>query len=157
MRKIKNRFNADGRGLHTDGRGFNPRKSALDPRLSAFKLSIIVFIFVSMASGCAPILIGGAAIGGAIVIAQDSATTSVDMNFRHVWSVANAQMRKLGEVEKSFQKLGEIKGKVEGAHVTVKISRLTEKTVDITVTARKNLLPDTTLAQAILTSILRNL
>ena len=152
--KLKeNYLNTDSRRSNADLRRYL-RISACNLRPSALNLLFIILIF---ASGCAPILIGGAAIGGAIVIAQDSATTSVDMNFRHVWSVANSQMRKLGDVEKSFQKLGEIKGKVEGAHVTVKIARLTEKTVDITVTARKNLLPETTLAQAILTSILRNL
>ena len=100
------------------------RRSNLLKRLLRFARNDVRFTCVILCagiffSGCAPILIGGAAVGGAIVIAQDSATTSVDMSFRHVWSVANAQMRKLGEVEKSFQKLGEIKGKVEGASVTL--------------------------------------
>ncbi len=108
-------------------------------------------------AGCAPVLIGGAAVGGAIVVAQDFATTSVDAPFHHVWSVANDELRRLGEIEKSFRKLGEIKAKVEGASIKVTISKLTEKTVDIKVTARKNLLPDTDLAQSILTSIIRNL
>ena len=115
----------------------------------------LIFYFLFLA-GCAPVIIGGAA-AGVIVIAQDFATTSVDTSFQNAWSVANKEMRRIGSVEKSFQKLGEIKATVEGSKVTVTISKLTEKTMDIKVTARKNLLPNTDLAQSILTSIIRNL
>ena len=163
MIKHKNKFNADFRRLHADGRGFYPRKSlpvrqagALDLRLSALKF-IIFSLFVFMNSSCAPVLIGGAAVGGAVVIAQDFATTSIDASFQHVWSVANEELKKIGQVQKSFQKLGEIKATVEGSKVIVKISKLTEKTVDIKVSARKNLLPNTDLAQSILTAIIRHL
>ena len=120
--------------------------------------AFLFFIFLSaVAAGCAPILIGGAAVAGAIVVAQDFATTSVDVPFHRAWRVANDELARLGEVEKSFRKLGEIRAKVENASIKVTVSKLTERTVDIKVTARRNLLPDTDLAQAILTSIIRNL
>lgn len=119
--------------------------------------NIFFYVLMGALCGCAPILIGGAAVGGAIVVAQDFATTSVDVPFHRAWSVANDELRRLGEIEKAFRKLGEIKARVEGASIKVTISKLTEQTVDIKVTARKSLFPQPDLAQAILTSIMRNL
>ena len=116
----------------------------------------LLFLSLSM-EGCAPILIGGAAAASAIVVSQDFATTSIDVSYRRAWSVANDELKRIGQVDRSFQKLGEINATVEGSRVKVKISRLTEKTVDIKVSARKNLLPNTELAQIILASIIRNL
>lgn len=114
-------------------------------------------IFSIGVCGCTAVLIGGATAAGVIAVSQDSATTSYDVSFQRAWKVASEQIKKLGEVDKSFQKLGELRGKIEGSNVTIKVSRLTEKTVDIKVTARKNLLPNPELAQAILASIIRRL
>ena len=153
-----NDFDADSRRCNADLRGFYPRLSACNPRLSALKfVFIILFHFFIAMSGCAPVLIGGAAVTGAIVVAQDFATTSIDVSYQRAWNVANDEIKKIGHIDKSFQKLGEIKATAEGSQVKVKISKLTEKTVDIKVTARKNLLPNTELAQAILAGIIRNL
>ena len=124
------------------------------------KKNILAILFVAAVhclSGCTAVVIGGAAAAGAIVVAQDFATASVDTSFQKAWAAANDQLKKVGKVDKSFQKLGEIKATVEASSVHVKISRLTERTVDIKVSARKNLLPNTDLATAILTSILRRL
>ena len=119
-----------------------------------FCFLIFYFLFLT---GCAPAIIGGAAAAGYVVVAQDFVTTSVDTSFQRAWNAANDEIRKLGSIEKSFQKLGEVKGTVQGAKVLVTVSKLTERTIDIKVTARKNLLPDTELAQAILAAILRKL
>ncbi len=119
-------------------------------------LKTVSLVVLILSAGCAPILIGGAAIGGAVAVSQDFVTTSVDVSFQRAWSVANEELKRFGEVQKSFQKLGEIKAIVDGAQVKVKISKLTERTVDIRVSARKNLLPNLELAQTILASIIRN-
>ena len=122
------------------------------------KIFFVALLFLPLlATGCAPILIGGAAAASAIVVSQDFATTSIDVSYRRAWSAANDELKRIGQVDRSFQKLGEINATVEGSRVKVKISRLTEKTVDIKVSARKNLLPNTELAQIILASIIRNL
>ncbi|HOW36172.1 MAG TPA: DUF3568 family protein [Candidatus Omnitrophota bacterium] len=118
-------------------------------------LSFVVLIF-SM-GGCVAALIGGAAVGGAIVVSQDFATTSIDTSFQRAWAVANDQLKKFGTIDKSFQKIGEIRATVEGSTVQIKISRLTDRTVDIKVSARKNMLPNTQLAESILASIIRKL
>lgn len=120
---------------------------------------ILLIFFVTSVCGCAAAIIGGAAAAGAgvIAISKDFATTSVDTSFQRAWVAANDQLKKVGKVDKSFQKIGEIRATVEGSIVQVKISRLTERTVDIKVSARKNLLPNTQLAESILASIIRKL
>src|SRR3989338_3508675 len=104
-------------------------------------LAILFAVTVSLLSGCAAAVIGGAAAAGAIVVAQDFATSSVDSSYQKAWLAANEQLKKVGKIDRSFQKIGEIRATVEGSSVHVKISRLTERTVDIKVSARKNLLP----------------
>lgn len=120
--------------------------------------SLFIFLASLMAmAGCAPVLIGGAAAAGYIVVTQDYVTASVDASYARVWGACVDEIRRLGALEKSFRKLGEARGTIQGAAVRIKISKLTEKTVDIRVSARKNMLPNTELAQAILAAILRNL
>jgi hypothetical protein len=121
----------------------------------------LIFIIATAAGcltgGCTTVLIGSAAGVGAYAITQDSVTTSFDASFQKAWKVANVQLKKMGTVDDSFQKLGEIIATVDDSSVHVKISRLTEKTVDIRVSARKNMLPNVELAQLILASIIREL
>ncbi|MFA5060606.1 MAG: DUF3568 family protein [Candidatus Omnitrophota bacterium] len=118
--------------------------------------NIFLSIFLIVNSGCAAAIVGGAAVG-AVAVSQDFATTSVDVNYKRAWSIANEQLKKIGEAKRTFQKIGEINAIVEGSTVRVKISKLTERTVDIKVSARKNMLPNTELAQTILAAILRKL
>lgn len=115
----------------------------------------VVCIFVC--SGCFTLVVGGAAAGGAIIVMNDSVKTAVDTSYSRAWKVSNAQIKKLGKITKSFEKIGEIKAIVEGASVAVKIKKLTERTMEIKISAHKNILADLDLAQAILTSILREL
>ena len=117
----------------------------------------LLLCFACAISGCTTVVVGGAATAGVIAISQDFATTTVDVNFNQAWKVANAQLRKLGVVDETHKKLGEVKAIVDKTNVTVRISRLADNVVDIKVTARKNLLPDLRLARAILANIIRNL
>ena len=129
----------------------------MNAKIIMFRRFFIYFLVFTLAStsGCTLFLIGGAATAGAIAVSQDFATSSVDVSFERAWKVSLAQVRKVGQVDDSIRKMGEIDAMVEGSRVHVKISRLNTRTVDIKVSARKNLLPNTDLAQAILASIIR--
>ena len=107
--------------------------------------------------GCIGLIVGGVAAVGTYAITHDSVTTSVDTSFQHAQKIARQQLSKLGELDETNEKIGVIKAIVEDATVKVTISKLTDRTVDITVAARRSLAPDTELARAILSNILRNL
>ena len=92
-----------------------------------------------------------------VVTLNDSVKTAVDVDYSKVWSVANNQIKKVGIITKSFEKIGEIKATVDRASVFVKIKKLTERTMEIQVTAHRGILSDLDLAQAIMTSILKEL
>src|SRR3989338_8914320 len=132
---------------------------SMNAKIIMFRRFFIYFLVFTLAStsGCTLFLIGGAATAGAIAVSQDFATTSLDVSFERAWKVSLAQLRKVGRVHDSLRKMGEIDATVEDSKVHVKISRLNEHTVDIKVSARKNLLPNTDLAQSILASIIRRL
>ncbi|MFH1360860.1 MAG: DUF3568 family protein [Candidatus Omnitrophota bacterium] len=108
-------------------------------------------------SGCATaVVVGGVTAASVVAVTSDYATTSIDTDFNHAWKVANAQLKKIGEVDENYQKLGEIKATVNDHDVKVTISKLTEKTIDIRVAARRNLIPNVNLARAIMANIIRN-
>lgn len=137
------------------------RHNAVTPDFFIKKSGADKFLFLGLILctlyGCAPVLIGGAAAAGYIVVTQDYAATSVDTSYSRAWATALDEVRRLGTLEKSFQKLGEVHGVVQDSKIRIWIFKLTEKTVDIKVAARKNMLPNTELAQGILAAIVRKL
>ncbi len=118
---------------------------------------LIAFAVASYGCTTTAVIVGGAVAAGAIALTHDSATTSVDTSFNNAWKVANERLKKIGDVDESHHKLGEIRAKVNNADIKVRISRLTERTVDIKVSARRNFLPDLDLARSILANIMRHL
>jgi len=108
-------------------------------------------------SSCAPILIGGAAAVGVIVVTRDFAQTTLDIEYADMWQIANEEIRNLGQLTSSSKWKGEIVGFVDGARVKVKIKKLTEKSVHIKVIAWRNVIPDTELSKQILSALVRNL
>ncbi len=112
--------------------------------------------FFLVLNGCAAVLIGGAAVG-TIVVAQGFAVTTIDASYQDAWKASSDQMKAVGKITKTLEKLGEIKGMVEGHKVRIKITKLTERTLDIKVSAHKHLLPNTDLAQEILSGIMDRL
>lgn len=124
---------------------------------AGFLITYIIVGWLVTLSGCAPILIGGAAAVGVIVVTRDFAQTTLDIEYADMWQIANEEIRNLGQLTGSSKWKGEIVGLVDGARVKVKIKKLTEKSVHIKVIAWRNVIPDTELSKQILSALVRNL
>lgn len=80
-------------------------------------------------------------VGAALLFAgKDSAQASFENGYDKVYKSAMEVMSSEGKIEEEGKNSGIIKGKINNTNVTVKIEKTSEKTVRITVSARKYLL-----------------
>ena len=115
-----------------------------------FRLAIVSCVLFSY--GCALFLIGGGVAGG-IAISKDTAKLEVDSSFDHAWDAAYSIVDTRGLITLEDKRGGRIESKIDNSSVVVKIKRITGKAVRISVSARKNLLPNIDLAVEILNKI----
>ena len=102
-------------------------------------------------------LIGAGAVGG-YAISKDSINNSFDLSFSHVYEASHQVMQKVGFVTQADEQRGIIKGTVPGANVTITITRLTSRTVQLKVKARSDVfLPKIDIAQAVYNQIVERL
>lgn len=113
---------------------------------------IALFCLCSSFCGCVTITVEGNKF-----YTSDYAVTSVDASFDNIWRVAVRQLENLGKITESKKEQGLIRAVVQEAAVKVEISKLSERTMHLRVSARRHLLPDEMLAESILSSIIRNL
>ena len=122
-----------------------------------FKLLAVAALSLStmIASGCAPLLIGGA-VGalGAHVISRDTIGGQTDKDFDVVWNAAKAVAKTKGVITEEDRVAGYLKVEIDSGYAIIKISRITKSTVDLKVSARKHTLPNLDLAQDIFVRIL---
>ena len=110
-----------------------------------------------MLSGCAAVLIGAGAAGG-YAISKDSVQNGFDLPRSRVFAVSRDVDKAMGLLTTEDATHGLLKAVVEGANVTVTVSPITRKTVELRVKARNDLLmPKVDIAQAIYTKILERL
>lgn len=88
---------------------------------------------------------------------KDSAQASFEKSYDTVYKSSLEIMNKNGKVQLEDKPAGVIKGEVNKVNVTVKIAKINGKTVRITVTARKYLLPKPQVASSILYQISQKL
>ncbi len=88
-----------------------------------------------------------------ILIGKDSAQAEFQATADRAFQVSVATMKEMGAVSRQDAGAGVIGGKVQGCDVAVKISALKEKTVRITVSARKYMLPRPQIAGGVLYEI----
>lgn len=131
--------------------------------------SVEQFITLLMVEAMKPAAIKGAAVYGTAAIlgaavlpvgiasaflGKDSGLQELPADFNSVFKVAVDVMSKSGSIERQDPQNGVVKGKVEGADVTIELTRQGNKTA-IKVSARKLMLPKPEIAQGILYQISR--
>lgn len=120
-------------------------------------LQIVLFLLACfLFTGCAAVLVG-AGVGGGIAISKDSASVNLDKSFDTAWSVTFKQIEKMGAINFQDKKSGKIEANIQNSKVTAKVTQLTKMTINIEIKARKNLLPNVSLAQEILNQIIQKL
>ncbi len=123
-----------------------------------------VAVAVALASalpGC--LFVAGAAVGaGALVVtADDSVETTLESPFDRVYGIAVEEIQRRGTITLQTKEFGRLEGDVvvpNDSHVVVKIERLDDATVKLTVSARTlgSTLPDQDTAKAVATSIIES-
>ena len=120
------------------------------------KMRILAFlILVSFStSGCIWILFGGAAAAGGYAISQDTIQGETEKSFDEVWEAVSDVMTMMGTIESESYELGQVKGIVNGARITVSILQLTPSTVRIKVKGRKFIFPSISNAQTVFIKVM---
>lgn len=111
-------------------------------------LCIIVFLFIGLTAGCAPLIIGGA-VGavGAYAVSKDTIQGVTDKSYDSIWSSAVTLARARGKIKHEDKQSGTIELEADSSSVCINILRLTRSTVRVKVKARKYHLPNLELAQ----------
>ncbi len=100
-------------------------------------------------SGCALMLVSAGAAGG-YAVSRDSIKNYFDMPVSQVYRASREVIGEMGLVTMEDQRRGRIKATVLGDEVTVTVTPISEKTVELKVKARKNfLIPAIDTAQAV--------
>lgn len=114
---------------------------------------LIFFLLISgFASGCLPLLIGGAAVGG-YEVSPDSVSSHFNTSFSRAYSQTLAVLRTYGKTTMEDAKAGWIKVEFENYKVAAHIEELTPGSVKITVSCRRYTTPRVQKAKEIMDKI----
>lgn len=118
---------------------------------------VVCAVLAAGLTGCAVLLVGAGAAGG-YAISKDSIRSHFDMAPGIIYQESRRVMGERGLVTLEDEHRGLIKAQVEGATVTITVKRISERTTELKVKARDNLLlPKVEVAQAIYNEILTGL
>ncbi len=115
----------------------------------------LLILSVPLLSGCFALLVGGT-IG--YEVSADSVKADFDTSYDRAYNVSfDVAKDMVGNIDKSDKVTGWIKSESEGNNVAIHIVKLTEETVQVTVSARKYATPRVQFARNILANISKKL
>lgn len=117
-------------------------------------LLCVLISVIPLLSGCLALLVGGAA---GYEVSSDSVKGYFDTSFSRAYKVSLKTAKSLGSVNMEDEVGGWIKFDSQAYNVAIHIEKSTEKTVQITVSARKHILPKVQFAKDILAKISKKL
>lgn len=119
---------------------------------------VVALLVTSLAlTGCPVVLIGAGAAGG-YALSKDSVKSNFDTSKDRVYRRSLDVAKKMGQVTLEDKKNGVIEAKIKDADVTITVTQITKKTVELKVKARdKVLLPKVAIAQEVYTKIIEKL
>jgi len=126
-------------------------------RAGIFKVAILfsLILTVPLLSGCLALLAGGA-IG--YEVSADSVKADFDTSYDRAYNVSlDVAKDMIGTIDTSDKAAGWIKSESENNNVAIHIVKLTEETVQVTVSARKYATPRVQFARNILANISKKL
>ena len=115
----------------------------------------VMILAASLLSGCFALLAGGA-IG--YTVSADSVKADFDTSYDRAYKVSlDVAEAMIGTIDMSDKAAGWIKSESEGNNVAIHLVKLTEETIQVTVSARKYATPRVQFARNILASISKKL
>ena len=112
----------------------------------------LMIVAVPLLSSCAALLIGGVA---GYEVSADSVKANVDTSYDRAYDASLEAIRQMGGLSVDKKDEGWIKSDKDNYAVAVHIEKVNEKTVKITVSARKLTLPKPQYARDVLVKILQ--
>ena len=92
-----------------------------------------------------------------IIFGKDHVLTELDQEFQAVYEACVTTLRQVGELSNENKENGIIKGKASGCSINIKLTKTKQGKTQITLSARKLLLPKQKIADGILHEITQNL
>lgn len=118
-----------------------------------FVLFMIVGLCCLAASGCVYVVAGGVGALGGYALSNDTFEGETDVDYDTLWDASGDVLSIMGNVNKKDYKLGVLEATVNGSKVNVDLSQVSSDEVRLRVKARKNMLPNSKLAQDIFVKI----
>ncbi len=120
--------------------------------------SVVLMALVSLGlCGCPLILVGAGAVGG-YAVSKDTVRNQFEMSKEHLFQQSLAAAKDLGFITTEDAVHGLIKLKVQDTNVTITITPLTQRAVELKVKARNSLLmPQVDIAQQVYNNIIKRL
>ncbi len=119
-------------------------------------LGILLAVAMGLA-GCAPVLIGAGAVGG-YAASKDSVIDHFDQSPARVFAQALRVAHEMGAVTLQDEEHGRIEADLNGIKVTISVTPITDKTVQLKIKARnKFFLPKVSVAQDVYAAITEDL
>ena len=119
----------------------------------------ILFLFIPFLAvylcGCVPLIIGGAAGAlGAYAVSKDTVQGNSDKAYDSLWFAATDVAKSYGLVKQEDEATGYIALERESAKIYIQLTRLTQATTRLKVSARNHHFPDLSLAQDLFVRII---
>lgn len=89
----------------------------------------------------------------AIFISKDSVQQIIDVSFEHVYEVSLEVVERMGKITKQDASNGVIKANINGARVSLQLSKKADNKTEITISARKYMFPKLDIAGGVLYQI----
>jgi len=121
--------------------------------LKNLALFIVFALFLNILTACIPVLIIGTGAVAGYSLSSDSAIGDVKCDYRSLWDVS---VDKLQSMQAEIT-VSNIKAKVSGYNVVVKVDEITPKMQKLKISARRHLLPKPQFAQKIFMKIVEDL
>jgi hypothetical protein len=116
---------------------------------------VLLAVTLLITAGCAPLIIGAAAGGlGAYALSKDTVQGDSDKDYDALWESALTVARSRGLIQEEDAAAGSLVLGVQSSKVWIKLTRVTQATTRIKVSARKYRLPNIELAQDIFVKII---
>ncbi len=117
---------------------------------------LMVFLIMSI-SGCVFMVAGGAGALGGYAVSRDTIKGHSGKPYRSIWGSALRVARIKGKITMENKDNGEIEFEVKPSRVWVKLTKLTDASTEIRVSARRYSLPNLGLAEEIFVKIMEEL
>ncbi len=123
--------------------------------IKKMRIVVALILVIPLLTGCAALLVGGAV---GYMVSPDSIKGQFDSSYEKAYKVSlNVAKSMVGSIDMADEATGWIKSESEDNNVAIHIVKQTDKTVEITVSARKYTTPRVQFAKDILYNISKKL